>query len=157
MFAPEFKIARVARRLTAAALVLWLAGVGCFFGCEMVTASDATRHAEPPANSRHASSGHECCHKAQSNRPQSVRPESAPGGADILRTQGETAEHGCCPFSRQSSGPARKVKLQVTPPVEPAGRLASTPHAHAAAPPTPYRVRVPDRGSTRLRGCVFLI
>ena len=31
----------VVRRLAAASLVLWLAGVGCFFGCEMGVAEAA--------------------------------------------------------------------------------------------------------------------
>jgi hypothetical protein len=158
MFAPEFKFAPVARRLAAATLVLWLAGAGCFFGCEMVTASAAARQAESTAHSRHASSGHDCCHKAKSNRPQSVSLQNARGGADIRQVRSPAAEQGCCPLSRQSSPPARRVSLKVAPLVEPVGRPAGTPHAPAAAPPaTPALLRVPDRGSTRLRGCVFLI
>ena len=159
VFTPESKVAPVARRLAVAALALWLSGVGClFFGCEMFTAS-AAHQAEPSAHSHTASPEHGCCHRAKSNKPRGVRLQGGRDDANVQQARAETTEQGVCPLSRQPSTPSRRESLKVAPLVEPAGRPASAAHATtAAAPPnTPALLRVPGRGSTRLRACVFLI
>ena len=147
----------VVRRLAAASLVLWLAGVGCFFGCEMgvVKAAAETVGRETAVeqeDSCPAFAGPDCCHKAKA--------ESGDGGGSgptARQAPGRAPRTDCCPLKTRSADPTRKVGLADAPPAEAGTPLKFNPHPNTHARLTPHRLRVPDRGSTHLRCCVFLI
>lgn len=153
---PKLTASVIVRRLAAAALVLWLAGVGCFFGCEMgvVSAAEAEAVESSPraarADSCPAFSGHDCC-----------RESKAGGGTDAAPTAGQIPGRAprtdCCPLKGQSADPARKSGVADAPLAEAGTPLKLTPHADTRPRLTPHLPRVPDRGSTHLRCCVFLI
>jgi len=137
------------RRLVALTLVLWLGGAGCVVGCEMmprVFASDATSVSESSASCP-ASSGPDCCHQQNSNRvvtsfgtaPQTPR---APA---------------CCPLAGQAAEAPHKIRFDAKPLVVVVDRLLASSITAENAAWTTAQTRVPDRGSTYLRCCVFLI
>lgn len=144
----------IVRRLTAAALVLWLAGVGCFFGCEMGVVSAAAeadkRGAVEQPESCPAFAGHDCCHKAKAEGGE-VK------GLTARRAPGHAPRTDCCPLKTQSADPARKVGVADARLAEAGTPLKLSPHTNTLARLTAHRLRVPDRGSTHLRCCVFLI
>ena len=147
----------VVRRLAAASLVLWLAGVGCFFGCEMGVVKAAAETVGREAafareDSCPAFAGHDCCHKAKAGSG-----GDGGEGPDARRTPGPAPRTDCCPLKSQSADPARKVGFADAPLAEAGTPLKFNPHTNAHARLTPHRLRVPDRGSTHLRCCVFLI
>jgi hypothetical protein len=63
----------------------------------------------------------------------------------------------CCPLAGQSADPARKLSLSDTPVAAANSRSTFTPHNLTPAQASITHLRVPDRGSTHLRCCVFLI
>lgn len=146
MFAPTFKAGSIARRMAAATLVLWLAGLGCFLGCEMgaSAADDGEHNSAAQADSCPAFTGHDCCHKV----------ESKDGAATLRQTP---TEMRCCPLANQSADAARKAKISPLAPAEAASEITVTPRAQGFTPQYARRLQVPDRGSTHLRHCVFLI
>jgi hypothetical protein len=148
---PKLTARLIGRRVAAAALVLWLAGVGCFFGCEMGVVSAAKADEQAAAaqgDSCPAFAGHDCCHKAKA--------ESG-GGPNAGRTPARTPRTDCCPLKAQSADPARKASTTHASPAEAGTPLRPAPHANTPARLAAHRQRVPDRGSTHLRCCVFLI
>ena len=144
----------IVRRLAAAALVLWLAGVGCFFGCETGVASAAEgdkQESAARADSCPAFAGHDCCHKKAKAR------SSDGGGTNARQTPTPLPRTGGCPLRGQSADTARKLSVADA-------RLAVAvvlpkfiSHANTHPRLQAHRPRVPDRGSTHLRCCVFLI
>ena len=156
MFAPHFKARVIARRLAAAALVLWLGGVGCLLGCEMGVVSAAAAEeqtATTQGDSCPAFSGHDCCHKAD----KADKTDKGDDSSTVRRIPGQTTRSNCCPLSGQSADSARKVSLKDAPLVATSGLPTFTPHSHTPARLIPHRSQLPDRGSTHLRCCVFLI
>jgi hypothetical protein len=151
---PKLKASVIVRRLTAAALVLWMAGVGCFFGCEMGVVSAAAeadeREVVEQPESCPAFAGRDCCHKAKAESGEA-------SGSTARRTPGHAPRTDCCPIKSQSADPARKLGVADAPLAEAGTPLKLSPHTNARARLTVHRLRVPDRGSTHLRCCVFLI
>ena len=157
VFEPRLTARLMVRRLAAAALVLWLAGVGCFFGCEMgvVSAASAASGADEPAametsESCAAFAGGDCCHKAKAE-------SGGAGGPHARQNPGRTPRTDCCPLKAQSADPARKAGEKDAHLAEARTPLKPAAHAHTPARLDAHRPRVPDRGSTHLRCCVFLI
>lgn len=154
MSAQPFKVRVAARRLTAFAIVLWLAGAGCLLGCEMAASAspaDADTHASAQSCTMH--SGGACCHKAK--RPDVKRNTETAGTPAPTRS---IPDLSCCPLANRAADPARKVRLSDAPRVI---ENRGLPRAlDEAAPPAEFRAlksQPRDRGSTRLRCCVFLI
>lgn len=143
----------IVRRAAAAALVLWMAGVGCFLGCEMRVVSEAAgaeaREAVAQGDSCPAFAGRDCC--------QREKARSSGGGPDARQTPGHAPRTNCCPLKSLSADPARKSGVAVAPPAGAGTPVKLTPHTNTHAPLVAHRLRVPDRGSTHLRCCVFLI
>ena len=152
MRAPTFHDRRSVHRFFGLALVLWLGGVGCFVSCEMdVTAAPL---GEPAASVAEASCpafggvGGDCCHKAAAEN----------GGTRVNLPSQPGRPMWCCPLAGQSSAVAGQPRLS-----DEAGAalavsiLLSIPRAEAHAPRGVGGLRVPDRGSTYLRCCTFLI
>jgi hypothetical protein len=142
----------IIRRVAAAALVLWMAGVGCLFGCEMGVVSESAgveaREAAAQEESCPAFAGHDCCHKAEAR---------SGGGPDARQTPGHAPRTDCCPLKSQSADPARKSGVADAPLAGAGTPVKLTPQTNTHAPLISHRLRVPDRGSTHLRCCVFLI
>ena len=172
MNASPFNPGAVVRRLTAFALVLWLAGAGCLMGCEIAAAAgrDASTHDTPThdaATHETASAescpmhsgGGDCCHKA---KRRNVRRDAETTRA--LTTPGTPAPTGnlpdvsCCPLANRVADAARKVRVSDAPrAVESRGLTAALDKAERPAELYAQKPQVRDRGSTHLRCCVFLI
>ena len=144
---PRSHTGGIIRRLATLALVLWLAGFGCFLGCEMSAAAAPAADSQTSAAAESCSAfTHDCCHKSQSGPLASFVP--TPAGQDMP---------ACCPLTGQSADPARKAG-NLNAPV--AASQAGLPHARTVNATLTYFARspqIPDRGSTYLHCCVFLI
>lgn len=136
-------------RLVSLALALWLGGVGCLIGCEMdATVASLDAHTSADIYPATAESDEDCCYK--------VKPERIGKGLTTPPEPGRAMM--CSPFSGQSAVAVVKprpsgesgIALAVNEP------SFSVP-AEAYEPQGFGRLRVPDRGSTHLRCCVFLI
>ena len=148
---------RTIRRLLAVTLGLWLGGVGCLIGCE--TNASAAPAADTLVSSlvatescsTSARSGHDCCHqKTLAGRHESGKASSA--GA-VSHPSFPT----CCPLAGQKANAARKSNLvDAAPTVHGFATVTTHQIITTQRPPSAAR-RVPDRGSTYLRCCVFLI
>jgi hypothetical protein len=150
MLAPSFQVGLMIRRLVAFVFVLWLAGVGCFVGCEMNVAAAAPKdesQAAAQTESCPAFSGHDCCKKT----------ENAYDAASIGILPQHTTDASCCPLTGLSADPARKLSVADAPLAVADQGLPFAPDTHTPISLPAYRAQVPDRGSTHLRCCVFLI
>lgn len=148
MFAPQNKAAEFARRLAASALALWLAGVGCFLVCEIgASAAPVDEHQAAAENSCPNSSGHDCCQKAEGNND----------GSTARQTSGETAGDDCCLLPGQTAGLVIKVSNSDAPTAAAGDGPKVALSTHTFKQLTSHPAQVPDRGSTHLRCCVFLI
>ena len=140
---------RLIHRLVSLALALWLGGMGCLIGCEM-DAMSASLGASTSADSCPASagSGEDCCHKAKPERiGKGVTNPPEPGRAMT-----------CSPFSGQSAVVVVKPRPSGEAGIaQPVNEPSSAMPAEAYEPQGFSRLRVPDRGSTHLCCCVFLI
>lgn len=147
MFAPPSLPRAITRRVASLVLVLWLAGVGCIIGCEMNAAAAHTEETQTVSEgeSCSATSAHDCCHKEGNDAPTSVAlPET---GTDL----------SCCPLAAVSTESSRKISTKDIP-VAVAGGQSTVPADSRTSTSLPsHQLRVPDRGSTHLRCCVFLI
>ena len=149
MHAPQFKLGLVIRRLAALVFMLWLAGVGCFIGCEMNVAA-APKHESPTdsqAESCPAFSGHDCCKKS----------EDSNDAASMGILPKNTTNVSCCPLTGLSADPARKLNTLDAPLAVAQSGLSVAPDIRISTQLPTYKLQVPDRGSTHLRCCVFLI
>ncbi|MGH9959490.1 MAG: hypothetical protein ACREBC_20580 [Pyrinomonadaceae bacterium] len=152
-------------------LSLWLAGIGCIMGCEGVLGSaiqPGTSGIQPPAHSTNdvvsgdacaSDSSHHCCKKRTSKaEPQTERHSSATTVRPMTdRSSSEVG--GRCPLAvSRAVVLAKKLQakdLDTSPAfgqsIIPAnGFLEQT--TSLSKPP-----RLPNRGHTYLRCCVFLI
>jgi len=149
---------KIFRRAVALTLVLWLAGVGCFLGCEfsVSAAGNAVETAAAgQAESCDAFAGHDCCRNslptpaAQSNQADVVFDALPPASSGRLM---------CCPLAQPATDPPRRLNLNDMPlalvaPSSPSPALS----VQYLLPEVPQTLRVPDRGSSYLRCCAFLI
>lgn len=143
--------ARMIHRLAAIALMLWLAGFGCFLGCEMSVSAAPVGKAEASgvADSCPMAS-HDCCEKDKKDKDDSAQ--------SLEPTHQSTDSPSCCPLTGQfTSDPARKVR-SADPPLAAvesglsfASNLDRTPKLLSQKP------LVSNKGSTYLRCCVLLI
>jgi hypothetical protein len=136
------------------ALAFWLAGAGCLLGCENTTEAAVSHHPIEASPASRAASGdeHECC------RMKMTREDGAATGASSLKSL--PRPHGlmtCYALGGQMSETARS--LRVTQQSLPASRVGAThaPLTTTVERPAHHAQRVPDRGGTHLRCCVFLI
>ncbi len=143
------KIGGITRYLAALTLVFWLAGFGCFMGCE-INASAAPAPATKGEASETVDScpmtSHDCCQSPEGNHPTSV--ENIP-------------EHGnapsCCPLTGQAADSARKVGNVDTPLAATGSVLLFALNAHPVLKLLPDNLPVANKGSTHLLCCVFRI
>jgi hypothetical protein len=157
------RIVRVTLSLTVA---LWIAGAGCMLGCGNMTALAAT---EPqPAidstvvvasDSCAASHGHDCCAKRAAKKAPEVVSNDSSKSVGVAVESDVPASAMDCPLAVNATAALAKVQQQddqnavVTSGIH-REIFASTPEqGRALAPP----LRLPNRGHTYLRCCVFLI
>lgn len=147
MFAPPSRLGLITRRLAASVLVLWLAGVGCIIGCEMNVAAAPKEEAQAASEADSCpmeSGGHDCC-------------EEDGDGPSNVRFPKHNTHVSCCPLATLSADPARKISTKDVPLAVAGNGLPAVADSRTSTPLPSYRLRVPDRGSTYLRCCVFLI
>lgn len=167
----SFSPAKTIRILLASLLSLWVAGAGCMLGCESMVAyaasggsAPSTHHPNQTAtivasghacSSAETSKSHDCCNKSAKVKPHA--PSS--GDASILE------------FGGSSSGTMNGCPLAVSRAVVVAkahsGDLSATPSLAQSTLPDlnslertarlSRPLRLPNRGHTYLRCCVFLI
>lgn len=177
MLCYPIKLLRVGLALT---LSLWIAGAGCMLGCQSMVVSAATHEAgEPLAEGHHlamivsgdacaTTKGHDCCAKknAEATKAKAAEPTSKPSlKTATLISQTES-------ISPQPSGGMRDCPLALSRAVAvtktSGGKQVDAPTAlplkaltietsteqHISLTPV---ARLPNRGLTYLRCCVFLI
>jgi hypothetical protein len=166
------KILRVTISLS---LVLWIAGLGCIFGCESLAmaAADAAsaaathRNAELPTQtvvsgaSCHKAADHSCCAKRNAPARQS-KPAVRVGLSDLVVSSASVNEMADgmmreCPMALNATALGTKVRT-----AESATSLALEPinlplFSAVQTPVTQVPSFLNNRGHTYLRCCVFLI
>jgi len=169
----NFSPIKLARLLLATSLSLWIAGAGCFLGCEGMIASaasggsaESTHHPNKSPNvvaSGHACSAgetnksHDCCKKSAEN----LKPAAATSSSDALllglSSSSSNTMNGC-PLAMGRAAVVAKTRESD---LNSAQALAPTvlPNLNSAERTSPLLspLRVPNRGHTYLHCCVFLI
>jgi hypothetical protein len=133
------------RRL--AALVLWLAGFGCFMGCEMnASAAPAAKEEASETADSCPMASRDCCQQPEGNDPAFVEaiPEHRNSPA-------------CCPLTGQAADPARKAGNLDTPLAATGSSLSFALNVRPVVKFSPNILLVANKGSTYLRCCVFRI
>ncbi len=161
---------RILRLTLAPALSLWVAGAGCMLGCEGMVAtaaaelSDAASHHEESstivATGHACSSGdvaqsHDCCKGTAKSQPASARVTDA---ALPSATESHSSTMNACPLAVSRAAVASKTRVGDTS--EPAAvqqSLLSSDLMREQTTPLSPPLRLPNRGHTYLRCCVFLI
>jgi hypothetical protein len=146
------KVSGMIRRLASLALAVWLGGAACLLGCEI--SASAANSDDPAASNQTApacsssSSGHGCCHQTESEAEQSVA-----GTIPV-----SSSRMACCPLSAQPAITVSKTRVENAPALAlaPYQILPKLDDGTYTARST-GRILIPDRGSTYLRCCVFLI
>jgi hypothetical protein len=170
-------VTKIVRGALGLALSLWIAGAGCMFGCQDMTAFAATGNGDGghdqslaaivSGDACAASGSHDCCAKKRAeagaktqnaNNRLTLKLATLVSQSESLNT-GPSSGGRECPLAlsraiaitkrsdnKQSATPA---VIAVTTPAVP----APTEQHAALSPPS----RLPNRGHTYLRCCVFLI
>ena len=164
---------KILRLLLATMLSLWVAGAGCILGCEGMVASAASgadlesmHHSDKGqtvvASGHACSSGetnksHDCCKK----NSETVKPAATPQNSDasIFELSGSSSgEMKDCPLavSRASVVVKNRGSDLESAPALAQSILPELKSAERTAPLSPP-LRLPNRGHTYLRCCVFLV
>lgn len=97
---------------------------------------------------KHQMSGdHSCCKRAKSKKeikPVEEFPVPSTGAS-------------CCPFASQPTVQARKANTEAAPVVTVSTQTFFFQSNKELQTTFSYRVRLPDRGSTHIKNCIFLI
>jgi hypothetical protein len=137
------------KRVIALALIFWVSGAVCVLKCEMSSMQgDEASTATKQKSSSKMASDHSCCRRAKSNKK-------------IFQIEGTlptTNNVSCCSYISQPFEHARKIGFQNEVAV-----ATITNNEWLAQPKQnlpsnfSYRPRPPNKSSTHLRNCVFLI
>jgi hypothetical protein len=177
-FFSSIKILRVVLALTVA---LWMAGAGCLLGCENNIAAAASDAPLPNASTIVASGeacassrGHDCCAKSRTSGARSMHGSNHHGVEPATRAgqkstdanaRGLASSLGTVPRSMESC----PLAVNATAVLSKAGGEQSNPIVAIAQLDAPRLnsqlqtialsspLRLPNRGHTYLRCCVFLI
>ena len=158
---------RIVRVVLALAVAFWMAGAGCLLGCENMAAAANSVTTMPSSSVPIIASGeacasmhaHDCCAKHGRQRTSTVSAESRnlqpPLTANLGGTPGSMMD---CPLAVNATAALSKAKqdqsgsvLLLTSSNSSIPSLQE--QASALSPPA----RLPNRGHTYLRCCVFLI
>jgi len=152
---------KLARYVAAPALMLWMAGAGCIFGCESARAA-VVNHS--PGRSNHDSQARESCaaHVAQGcceSKAKHPRPEVTKTSQDhvpALTEEPRPERIMRCPMGINQNAAVTTVRI-------PDAAVGSLPPFRQSSEvreqltPLSHRLPVLNRGGTHLRCCVFLI
>ncbi len=164
-----FSSSRLLRFVLAPLLSIWVAGAGCMLGCESMVAAattvktDSTHHLKQSSKivaSGHACSSqkpHDCCQKSHDEiRPKA--PQSSSLNTALTASGRSSSVPTSCPFAvsrtavvTKAQGGDKSVSALLVKTSRPAQIFLEQP-----APLSPP-LRMPNRGHTYLRCCVFLI
>jgi len=164
----QFSSFRIFRVTLACAVALWLAGTGCLLGCKNGLAAAST-HDQPAESQALVISGAACAGHSGSTKHGSKSPSSEStktlgtttrsiAGAQTLARRASPSSMMDCPLAVNSAAALSKAGPD-TPKVSPALTNLNEPPLNRleqrAALARP--LRLPNRGHTYLRCCVFLI
>ena len=132
--------------LGALFLLLWSGGLNCLTGCAMALAvTDAPSHCSMTA-------GGDCC-QSQTGE-EDISSETTAVGPEFTSIQ----SLACCSLEAYSAEMSRKVRISDGALMTPASSQRDFTLEGGPPAKLPDRwVRLPDRGGTHLRCCVFLI
>ncbi len=174
--------ARIVRYVLAPVLSLWVAGVGCVFGCEGRVASATNRSAYAERHSEHkftlVVSEHSCSsgkshgknpgspasRPRRSRSPNESKPEAQRDGtaetkSTTLITPGKPSSGmKDCPLALSRTAVAtksRSIEVKAAPAIAHLAFPSATSFDQTISLSSPRRF--PNRGHTYLRCCVFLI
>ncbi|MEO6391671.1 MAG: hypothetical protein ABIP75_07450 [Pyrinomonadaceae bacterium] len=140
----------VIRPMIASVLVLWVSGALCFSVCgrQLMQAGLLNTDAPAAASPMPMTAGnHDCCRR---NRGQA-------NSTSLTTSLVQTAGDSNCAYQRPSSEAARKFHAPMAIATEFSIVLLTPPVASDAATYVFSITRLPDRGGTHKRNCVFLI
>ncbi|HEV2828646.1 MAG TPA: hypothetical protein VGW76_13695 [Pyrinomonadaceae bacterium] len=166
---------KIVRAVLALAVALWMAGAGCMLGCEnMVSAAASDKHSTASAQIIVASGeacasmqSHNCCAKrgAKSASKPAHKPAETLTGSIAPATRAIAAESGVssspmmdCPLAVNATAALSKPRQDqssIALPSDDATASVSNTIEQSIAFARP--LRLPNRGHTYLRCCVFLI
>ncbi len=161
------RLIRVALALTVA---FWMAGAGCMLGCEGMVASAKSEAATPTGSvpvivsgeACASKPGHDCCAKRGLKRTAaqaevSANPQSAIS-AITINLSGTSSPMMDCPLAVNATAVLSKAKQDQSSAALLLARTdSSIPSLHEQATALSPPFRLPNRGHTYLRCCVFLI
>lgn len=140
---PLAKLNKAIKNVASLALVLWLSGATCVFGsCERV----AAKHDKAAQNVGLMQANHSCSKGAKNKKE--VRTIQ-----DVLLLK----ESSSCPFTRQPTEQARKLTTQTKPSLIVISYSLFEQTNKESQTFVSNRARLPDRGGTHIKNCVFLI
>jgi hypothetical protein len=162
---------KIVRLLLAPALSLWIAGVGCMFGCEnMVAAAGQSGTRQPAKLAGHnlaivatgdacsSAKSHDCCAKRKTKSQHNSRPTETSNATLIASDQSSSSEMMGCPLAVNATAVVTKSssKQVAAPAALPDSTLLGV-NLQEQNASLSTRARLPNRGHTYLRCCVFLI
>lgn len=165
----DFAAAKIIRVTLAIAVALWMAGAGCLLGCEnavMAASSLSVAVSDSPTVSGDAcasSRSHDCCAKRKSI---SSHPQRAPGITSNLPVNTLASGLGAipspsmadCPLAVNASAVVSRARQDQSSDGIPLDRLnVALPVLREQVLALSSPLRLPNRGHTYLRCCVFLI
>lgn len=161
---------RIVRVALALAVAFWMAGAGCLLGCENMVTAAARSETTSPANSPTiiaegdacaSMQSHDCCAKHETKRAQSSLASgtrdvpSAVAAATELTTSSSMTD---CPLGMNATAALSKAKQDQSSNALLLTRAnGSLSHLQEQATALSPPLRLPNRGHTYLRCCVFLI
>ena len=169
-----FTSTRIARFVLIPALSLWIAGAGCLMGCEgMVAAAASVPSSIPAAHSGHSAGrnatsvaagqscsstgSHSCCAKKSAD-PKSAKRTSKSDMTLVTFGSSSSGMVKDCPLRVGKAVIAAKVRTNEVA-AAPVLAHSNLPAAYVPESTSPLSspIRLPNRGHTYLRCCVFLI
>jgi len=133
---------------------LWLGGLGCVLGCApgVFAADGLTAVDETGASAIASHSEHACCQAAVGKGNEQPERKAASLEQHRLVTLLQ-----CCPLAGQAIDVTRKSLVNAGAAPAFTTRVSSAPTTVLTIPSLRPQAQLPDRGSTYLRCCVFLI
>lgn len=146
MRSPYTKCRNITNRIIALSLVLWLSGATCVFGgCEMAMAKiEATQKSNNQMRADHS-----CCKRAKSKKEAKLVEE--------FPVPPPSTKISCCPFASQPTVQARKANTETAPVISVSVQTQFFQPNEERRTSFSYHARLPDRGSTHIKNCIFLI
>ncbi len=160
-----FASLRLVRGLLAFAVVFWMAGAGCLFGCEGMTSALASSNSQTITTNNLATivsgdacasmQSHDCCarhHKQSAPQHQVTR---ASQGIEIVGLSPAMTD---CPLAINASAALSNPRTEQSKTLAlPATAIIQNTEQLEQSGAFLHPLRLPNRGHTYLRCCVFLI